>query len=92
MYTKVLKPDGTYELDREGNPKVQDNSENYEAVVKQVDYYALEHKTVSGNRRRFYKRNQKKNEPFLSWLTDPRSLIRRCEYENIEESMLASRG
>lgn len=88
---KVLKPDGTYELDKEGQSKVQDNSENYDIVVREFNHYAQEHKSVSGNRRHFYKRNQKNNEPFLSWLIDLRNLIRHCEYGSIEDSMLLDR-
>lgn len=39
----------------------------------------------------FNTRNQKEGEPFANFLMDVKNLIKACEYETIEDSMLKDR-
>jgi len=69
----------------------EDKSEDYDAVVEQIDEYAREKKCVTGCREQFNGRNQRNGEGCCQWLTDLRNLIKHCEYVEIEDSMLKDR-
>lgn len=76
----------------DGTPDtITDESQNYDRVVKELDEYAKERKSVTACRQNFNTRNQKSNEPFASWLTVLKNLIKPCEYGDLEDSLLKDR-
>ena len=75
----------------EGELTETDNRMNYKEVVDKIDEYTLENKSVTGCREMFNARRQKPGEPFTNWLTDLKNLVKACDYQNIEESMLIDR-
>ena len=91
VYTSFKDKLVTKTRDADGNEVVTDQSESYEAVIAEFNSFAAEKRSLTACREQFNSRNQRAQEPFTTWLTDLRNLIRPCEYGNIEESMLKDR-
>ncbi|KAK3909800.1 Gag polyprotein [Frankliniella fusca] len=83
LTTVTLTPEGVVQKD--------DKSEDYEAVIKEFRAYAEVKKSVSSIRKQFNHRNQKPGEPFGTWFTEIKNLVKDCEYENVTDSMLKDR-
>ncbi|KAK3931559.1 ATP-dependent RNA helicase [Frankliniella fusca] len=64
-----------------------DKSQSYPEVLEQFADYAKKKKSLF----QFNKRNQRPKEPFTDWLTDIKILIKVCDYDALEESLLKDR-
>ncbi|KAK3928068.1 Gag polyprotein [Frankliniella fusca] len=81
----------TAAIDANGSVVKTDLSENYEAVIAEFRKYAEEKKSVTSIREAFFKRNQKPGEPFATWHTKLKNMIKDCEFLTIADSLLKDR-
>lgn len=67
------------------------DKKSYEKVIKSYEDYCTPKKNVVYERFLFYTRNQMSGEPFENFLTAIKKLVKSCEFEAQENSLLRDR-